>query len=349
MWKTGVACVLLAALSFATMPARAAVPPADDPPLVELAVAGDAGGAELVAARVESWFQGQVRVARSASAAPRAAPGPADHAGIRVWIALEGPTAARVLFAVQRSPAQPPRYLVSDVPVDEGFDELGVERLGQIVYLSAMALWEGNVGSSPAEVEQWLRWRPNAAPRHEEPAHPGRWMLRVGAEYVASVAGDEGVGQSVGAHVAALHERGAYRLGARLRAAVLVPREVTSSGVTLGLRGTSFALGAALDGKVGARLWIPAELGLALDVVRYRTDAINDPTYRADAGGTDVRPVAYSRCGISVDVGGVSLGVAALIDIDLVHAHYDLSDNGHRSAVLTPWIVRPGISAGASW
>jgi hypothetical protein len=370
--------VLVIALSFVAARARAVAPASsDDPPLVELAFScpsgcrpasggGSTGGeaGDAVSARVESWFRGRVPVARvtAAEGAPRALPAPADHAGIRVWIALEEATTARVLFAVQRRPEQAPRYLVSDVPVEEGLDELGVERLGQIVYLSAMALWEGNVESSTEEVKQWLERRPSQAsapvpapepvrapPTPAATPAPARWAVRVGAEYAAIVSGDEGVSQAVGADVAALRAHGASALGPRLRAAVLVPHAVSTSGVTLDLRGTRFGLGAALDRKVGSRVRIPAEIGVALDVVRYRASAFVDPSYRADAGGTDVRPLAYARCGVRVDFGGVGFGVAAVGFVDLVRAHYDVVDNGRRSAVVTPWPVRPGLSAGASW
>jgi hypothetical protein len=71
--------------------------------------------------------------------------------------------------------------------------------------------------------------------------------------------------------------------------------------------------------------------------------------YRAESGGTDARPVAYARCGARVDVGGLGVGVGAALAVDLVRAHYDIVDNGRRSAVVAPWLVRPGLSAGASW
>jgi hypothetical protein len=144
-------------------------------------------------------------------------------------------------------------------------------------------------------------------------------------------------------HVSRQHER------VRAKAAVLVPHAISTSDVTLDLRGTSFGLGGALDRKIGSRVWIATELGLTLDVVRYRASAFVDPSYRAEAGGSDVRPVAYTRCGVRVDLGAVSFGVAAAFAVDLVRAHYDVVDNGRRSAVVTPWLVRPGLALAASW
>lgn len=326
----------------------------DAPPLVELATVGEAGDA--VSARVESWFRGQVPVARKTDPEPRTLPRPAEHSGIRVWIALENEKTTRVLFAVQRRPGQAPRYLVSDVPVDEGLDELGVERLGQIIYLSAMALWEGEVESSPEEVKQWLTRRvpetpppPPPPPVRPAPAAPQHWTMRVGAEYAATAGGDEGVSQTVGADVAALYQHGDWKLGPRARAAVIVPHEVTTSGVTLDLHGASFATSASLVRKVRAHVSVPAEVGVALDIVRYRASAFADPSFHAGAGGSDVRPLAYARCGVRIDVGTIALDLVAIGDVDFVHAHYDVANDGRQSAVITPWQVRPGVAAGASW
>jgi hypothetical protein len=345
------ACLLGLALALLVSPASAA----DEPPLVELAASSDA-----VSTRVEGWFKsGRVPMTRVPSGAPQELPGPADHAGIRVWIALEDASTARVLFAVQRRASQPPRYLVSDVPIEEGLDELGVERLGQIVYLSAMALWEGNVESSTEEVQEWLRRQnpppapppPPLPPRHEQdaalsplPVH--HWNLRVGAEYAATAAGDEGLAQAIGLNVAMLRERA---FGPRLHASLLVPHSVSASGVSVDLRGARFGAGGAYERRLSARVWAPAELGFALDVVRFRAERFPDPSFHADRGATDVRPLAYVRAGVRFDVGPIGLGLAAALDVDFVRAHYDVEDNGRRLAVVTPWLVRPGLVAGASW
>jgi hypothetical protein len=339
-------------------------------PSVELAIVGASSDADLVEDRVASWFHGQGIVARAArlpSLEPSTILAPTDRVGVRVWIVLGEPKSAQVFFVVQERAGQGPRYLVNNVALDNGLDELGVEQLAQVVYFSSVALWAGNVESSRSDVEQELAHRsaagapaprgavvappaPPLSPSREARARePGnRTSVRVGAEYAAILTGAEGVAQTVGATVSVVGQRFTLEQGARLRAAIVLPRHATKSGVELDLRGMSFGLGFISARKVADRTWIPAELGLGIDLLRYRTGTV-DTSYQAAPGGLDARPIAYGRWGVRVDLGAVRIGVDALVNIQLVRTRYEISAGGERAAILVPWVVQPGLSAGASW
>jgi hypothetical protein len=155
--------------------------------------------------------------------------------------------------------------------------------------------------------------------------------MRVGAEYAAAASGDEGLAQAIGLNVAMLRAREAALFGPRLHASLLVPHSVTASGVSVDLRGARFAAGGAYERKLSARTWAPAELGFALDVIRFRAESFPNASFHADSGATDVRPLAYARGGVRFDVGPIGLSIAAGLDVDFVRAHYDVATTGAAS------------------
>jgi hypothetical protein len=131
----GAVFVLAPRLVLAATSAAAADPVAEhaNAPSVEIAVVGDFAGANAVGARVASWFEGQsmqARTTRVSKLSPEVVFAPGDTAGVRLWVVLASPTAARLFFAVQEQPGSQPRFLVQDVELAGGVDELGRISLG---------------------------------------------------------------------------------------------------------------------------------------------------------------------------------------------------------------------------
>jgi hypothetical protein len=274
-----------------------------------------------------------------------------------VWIVLAD-TSAHVFYSVQERPGEAPRFLVNDVPLDGGLDELGIEQLAQVVYPSALALWAGSVESSRSDVEHELQHRPgdtNAAspplflqpPPTEHAAHARRTSA-IGAEYGATLVG-AGLAQTLGAHASLIHENATTAIGARLHVTALLPRQETASGVELDLVGASAALGATAAYRIAERTWLPAELGASLELVHYRAGMLADPMLVATGGGLDAQPIVYARCGVRVEVGAAILGLEAILDVHLARTHYDIATGGNQYAVMVPWLVQPGLAAQVAW
>lgn len=334
-----------------------AAPPVGAPPRVDLAIVGDAAGASGLEDRIGSWFRGQSTVLRTtampdleASSVFAASGAP----GVRVWVLLTAPTSAHIVFAVQAGEGRPPRYLVNDVAMDRGLDELAIEQLAQVVYLSAMALWAGNVESSRQDVEASLRTAPSvvrALPRADVAPSPdrGQTLLGAGIEYTVRLEGDEGVAQTLAATLSVLRHRSATELGGRFRAEFLAPRQPSKSGIHLELQGVGFEAGAAMSRRVSERTWIGGEVGPGLEVVSYRVSSVDDPSLRPSDGGINPRPISYARLGARVDLGSFRVACDALVVVQLLRTHYDVVIDSHRSEVLVPWMVQPGLSAGVSW
>jgi hypothetical protein len=139
-------------------------------------------------------------------------------------------------------------------------------------------------------------------------------------------------------------------VGALLHAGILIPHQPVQGGIAIDLRGASFGAGAAMGRKLSGRVSLVGEAGVGVDVVRYRTESIDNPSLRPTADGLDVQPIVAGRAGVRVDVGVVRVAVDVLLDVHLLRTHYDvLYADGSRAPVLTPSAVQPGASAGVFW
>ncbi|HEY6723489.1 MAG TPA: hypothetical protein VI197_05630, partial [Polyangiaceae bacterium] len=84
-----------------------------------------------------------------------------DSNSVRVWLTLRSPEQARLYVADARGR----RFHVRDVPLDHGLDELGREKVAQVVLASVLAFVERSLPETPLE-----------AVKHalaEAPAEPG--------------------------------------------------------------------------------------------------------------------------------------------------------------------------------
>jgi hypothetical protein len=266
----------------------------------------------------------------------------------------------RLFFAVEDRAREIPRYLVHDVALDRGLDELGMEQLAQVVYLSAMALWAGNVESSRRDVEEGLRpplaappptptAPPTAPPLTIKPPQGWRHGIRVGLDYIVRFRGDEGLTEGPGASVGVLWSEGASELGGRLHAELSLPHHPAKSGVEIDVFGGTFRLGLTMGHRASNRIWVTGEVGPGLDVVRYQTSSIANRSLQPTPGALSIRPLSYASVGVRADLGFASLSCSALVAVQLVRTHYDISENGLRSELLVPWLVQPGFSASVSW
>ncbi len=358
----GLTCVSLAAeLRAEPGAAPESVTPAV-PPRVELTIVGETPNAETLETRVLSWFRGQATTtvsSRSRALDSDSVLAPSSEPGVRVWIVLRTPTAARVFFAVQERALDSRRYLVNDVELDGGLDELGMEQLAQVVYLSAMGLWAGNLESSQKEVEERLRSidveqhppppRPKPRPAAKLEPPPPRASIRAGFEYWARYQGDEGLANGPGATFGIFASPSPHELGARLHAGLLLPRRLDATGVEIELRGASFALAMAVDVKAARNFWLSMEAGPGLDVVSYDTVSLEDSKLQPHSGDVDLRPLAFASFGLRAKLGSVNLGAAALLAVQLVRTHYDVTQDAQQSEILVPWLVQPGVSLGIFW
>lgn len=345
--------------SYAAEQASTATTDADTPPpRVELTLVGEAPGGSALLERATSWFRDPrvtTESTRASSVDANAVFAAGGVSGVRIWIWLRTPSAARVFVAAHEPTTGAARYWVSDVALRSGLDELGSEELAQLVHLSALAVWAGNLESRRSEVEAGLgapTAPPSAAPPRprddtDDEAAERRSTFRLGAEYSLRFAGDEGVPQVVAAVLGVAWRAPQRESSLRVHVGALVPRRVTSSDLDLSLAGASALLEAAGAWQQSQRLWLTAAAGPGVDVVHY--SAASTEMVQAEPAGTDVRPFAQAGLGLRTDVGGVSFSATAQVLVQWLRVHYDVVRAGQQEEVLAPWLVQPGAALGATW
>jgi hypothetical protein len=345
--------------------ANVGAPEHESLPAVEIAVVGDFSNADAVGARIASWFEGQAiatRVSRVPELSAKSVFSPTEAVGVRLWVVLGSPTDARLFFAVQERGGAAARYLVQDVELNGGVDELGLERLAQVASLSAVALWDGNAESTRQDVERRLPGvaTPSTAaeshtrPSGEAPPKPRRkdvFHYRGGLAWEASFHGEEGVfwgGSILGGPVWPSASR-EVSLTARFGWNG-IPHDVERQGVTLELSQFTFGLAFGAARRISESFWLSLQLGPTLEAVTCRTKSLADPTLRGGtAAGGQLRPGLLGGVGLWLDLGPVTYALDVNVGAPLVRVHYDIEDEaapGGREELIVPWAVQPGVSLG---
>ena len=139
------------------------------PAWVLLVLVDPSSDADLVE-RTASWFDSSTLVASShkVTVKPRDVLATKTEGGVTIWITHPGAEQVRLYFVVGSGQAR--RFLVRSVPLPHGLGEVGRERLAQVTYSSAVALWQGSVGSETPEMLEQLEAAPAAPPARTLPS-----------------------------------------------------------------------------------------------------------------------------------------------------------------------------------
>lgn len=349
------------------------------PPRVEVTIVGNVEGAQAAQSRIASWFEAQgVATERhyderlnthevlSIAAKP----------GIRLWLVLDTQTAGRLFFAVQRE-GEPPRYLVHDIVVTSPLNELSLERLAQVAYLSAVALWEGNVDTSQQKVEQELgetrgsiapvasdarrassetrasvappAAKPTPAPKAGVPAgEPPRkgWRGHARFDFQVEAHGPEGTfwGPTWGGGIAYWwpHDFVGARVYNQL---FLASHDVELSGVRLQISDFGFRLGLVAGHEVSRHLWLTGELMLLDRYITVRAESTVPSISTRD--GHEFGLGVASSAGVAWEATrGINFGLSATLAVPFERYHYDVQDSSSSSGnrrLLTAWALQPGL------
>ena len=270
----------------------------------------------------------------------------------RVWIDGSRSDRLRVTFVNWTTE----RFLVRDIPLPDGLNEVALETVAQVIESSVAALLAGApVGMTREEMATELR-PPPPPPIADLPppaaSLEARWEPRIGAFYAAQAFASEvpvehGPGLLV--HLDRAHER--WIAGAWVSAQYQLPERVQSplAGArldTLALRG-----GAEVARSLGERWAVGARIGGGVDAVHIAPrsgSSATSATLTADRFSWTyalhlalVATVRASR--------HVALSVAAVVDLDVNERHYDVSVDGALTRVATTWPVRPGVLVELAW
>jgi hypothetical protein len=277
-----------------------------------------------------------------------------SEADSRVWvfIVLRGEHAARLYF---RGPLGK-RFLLRELSLRSGLDEVGRELIAQVVETSTVALLHSTAGLSRDEASASLEREKveptkNPEPTSISPAKVTRSPARhaappeaiFGARAAALWNRDGGPAAALGVEAGLGTRFGASFLG-RVRLAYEYRLSQTIATSELDASFGSMAFRGGLDGGVrsGAHS-ILLGLGAGADLDRASTGTLRSRSLQSSTVSNDA--VAMLRAELRYELALWKLWVAAsvLADFATARTHYDVGRSGGATSLTELWLVRPGI------
>jgi hypothetical protein len=335
---------------------------------VHIALVGKLVEEPVLPVRFTSWFDAaeyQVSVSEHATLDTEQVLSPPPDGAVYVWVTLRHDDEAWLYFATATGD-RAPSYAVREVKLEFGLDEVGSERLSQIVHLSTLALFEGQGEHERSQVALMLDEEPAAVPaapvaapapsRAPSPPVPPPppvapaapvmapapslpeierrpFDLEFGLGYAVSPRSDEGLW-----HGPALHA------GLRLESSIVfelegqgfLPHEEYIGAVLLRFWGVGLGVGAGWGARWGAGGSFSAALGPRIEVVDYEPQASLASEVSVAQGETELRPEVgiTGRLGVS----GSSLGAGLFVRVAyaLSRTHYDVKTATAEREVASP-------------
>jgi hypothetical protein len=324
-------------------------------------------------ALLEEWFsaQGQsVELGRQSSVSLEHLLEVSDEDEVRAWLVLPEKARARVYFADAGSS----RFFVRNVTLESGLDELGREKLAQIVVASVQAFSERRVQDTPLDsLKEALAEAPSPA---AQPA-PERSPTLSAPEGAKTRPTERSTSPPVADEAKAL----SWALAASYVGVYRGP-ERWSHGPSLSLEGWFVSHDFALGLLGGGRYELPHTVATTHLDLRLQTSQLRlglfvglanqeRPTwvvgagggsdwfaYRPSRGSTDVtlregerarRTLVFASAGRFLSLASLRLALLAGADISLEKSHYDLMVEGRLRRELTPWQVHPNLALGVGW
>jgi hypothetical protein len=288
---------------------------------------------------------------------------------IRIWLVALSGRHARLYFAEPDTE----RYLVRDIPVPSGFDELGRERIVQVVLSSTLAFRDQAASSSLQEVEEAISSSVDT-PRPQTPAplppqrpssdtvaglpggadrdrqrpsgtvrEPRPWqsLFGVGAVYGVTGKGEENTAQGPGLTLELGRSRGSHEYGFRVQGQYRLPHEASSDRIRLSIQEvvTAGSITAQVqpDGVFGWRL----ELGGGIQFVHFTPRAMVSDVVAREARW-DTRPFLLVGTGPAWHTRSMWVRVTARLDWQLSRTRYEIATGAGPRPELLVQRIQPG-------
>jgi hypothetical protein len=289
-------------------------------------------------------------------------------------VSAEGQSVARLYFARRATEAGDAVYLVRTLTLDHGLDEIGAERVAQVVHLYSVALLEGQQTATRAEVEAHLDAAPmlsatSDAPGEQPPAPvaaPPSPPAPTPSPRQATPDPDAGARRSVltihggvGYGVAHRFDEGVHHgpratlqagatipVRARLAVQGLLPVHRDLDVVGLGLYGASGSLSAELEAPVTSGATLQGFVGLGLDWIRYEARRASElPALVTEEAQTEARPIAVLGASTVLGAGAPKVALVATVAVALDDTRYDVTVGDATRVVARGPRVSPTLGA----
>jgi hypothetical protein len=358
---------LVFAVWLAAAPARGEPPvePAERVSVASARVAvnlvGDIGRDQAFAALLREWLDASEidHVIESQPALVLADLRSSSSSGppVRIWLVL---TAAKLRLYLAEPGER--RYLVRDIPLSSGLDELSRERAAQVVLSSALAFLERKASTPWPDVERAFAEPVDAparaggeetalrSPVRREPTHADAgptWELGVGAWY-SGVASD-GLAHGPGALVDAGIATSRWRFAGVARGLYRFWPEARSPRVRVAARGPDFGLGGTMELVLGSGFRPFLELGAGVDVVRLTPHHVPESDVDTRQPRDDLRAFGVLAFGFKWRARNVWVGAGARAEWAFADTHYDVATARTFERELSLPRLRPGGFLEVGW
>jgi hypothetical protein len=248
------------------------------------------------------------------------------------------------------------RFLLRELRLRSGLDELGCESIAQVVAASTQVLLRTDAGLDRAAAQAGLREAESPAPPTPPPPEPapvesraapksvrlGYWLAARGFWGWTGAAMRSRFG---GGLELALSERLHKKLLLRQRLVFeqLAKQTLSPQDLTVDVRTSALRLGLDVARTRGPHAFV---LGVAagVDLVHIRPTGARDESWELADAGVDVLPVLRAELRYEWTVKRLLLGCAASADVSLANNHYEVQEGEQRETVARPWPVTPGLS-----
>jgi hypothetical protein len=351
---------------------------------IEIFLVGALGRDPTLARRVTSRFH-RTNFQVTASFAPKLDVDrvlePRGNSVLQVWVVLAGETPARLYFTFTEPHERRTLYLLRDLRLEQGLDEIGAERIAEVLHLSVLALIEGQAESGREELEDTLardastlsERDPSPKPRSTASAVPPRpkslppasettrgdmgdrlasgrrprggaaktRTFHFGLGYGGSFRGDEGLWHGPRGSV--------HLLGSLLGAAIFVegaiPTTHTFDTIDVRTYGASAALLVEHPHAFTPGISAEAFLGPGIDIVHYEPRPSPDSAVTVGKDATEGRPKIIAGATLILGRAAPRVSVVCAASIAFTRTHYDVVLDGQNQVVARPWVVFPMAGA----
>lgn len=355
-------------LSLSTTTAGIAAPAAKAlPATVEIGLVGRTAEDTTLAQRITSWFDRKrfkvtTRTVQQLDASRILSPQDAET--VYVWVTLGSGNNARLYFSTTRRSSRDPVYLIRDLQLPKGLDEMGAERIAQVLHLSTVAILEGQAETRRDEVERTLKADSAAnATQHQgstaTPANKGLQVqsqtatsnadsvqadlhkgVEIGVGYGISFRGDEGLWHGPRASFVLPLTR-SFGAGGLIRTAL--PHSHDVERITINVEGFTLGLIVNWHASITPGVSFESFAGLGLDIVHHRPTQASDPDLTLVAAETEARPNLIA--GVGAVFGPPNPRVAVTADVAMLpnDVRYDLVEGRSRHSAARVARLAPSL------
>jgi hypothetical protein len=275
---------------------------------------------------------------------------------VRIWVAAPAPDRLRLYLAEPDTR----RYLVRDVPLPSGLDELGRERSVQVILSSALAFMERRAASSLREVEAALREHPELSgeaaasePRDrgvtEPEPRPSPWRARVrlGAGY-GFAAGDR-LSHGPGVAVGVRWTPAGVGFGLLLRGQYRLPSEIDTPSVRVSEASVPLSARGELGFELGTAVGLHLELGAGVELVSLTPLRATQANVEPREARWDQRPFVVAALGPSFWWGNLGAALRGELQLFTLDTHFGVATDAGERRELTLARLRPGALLELRW